>query len=142
MSSPYQSYDDDVSADLTGQFLKKADFDDRSAIVFTIMRVDKRTFEARNGRPAQDKWVVTFDGDRCLSLNKTNLQLLAKWFGKRARAWQGKKVTVYWDESVSFGGQLVGGMRLRKPSRDDVPSFVVESTEAFVSDLEPDQEVS
>lgn len=131
-------YDDDVSADLTGQFLKKADFTDTPAIVFTIRRVEKRSFEAKNGRPAQDKWVLTFDGDRCMSLNKTNLQLLAKWWGKHARNWHGRQVTVYWDESVSFGGQLVGGMRLRKPSKGDVPSFVSADVENFVSDLDTD----
>lgn len=117
-------YDDDVSGDLTGSFLKQSDFDRDPAITFTIARVEKKDFEAKNGRPAESKWVVTFDGDRCLGLNKTNLQLLAKWFGKRASAWRGQKITVYRDESISFGGRLVGGLRVRKPQPQDVPAFV------------------
>jgi hypothetical protein len=117
---------DDVSSDLGGAFLKQSDFDHDPAIAFTISRVEKVHFEAKNGRPAEDKWVVHFDGERALSLNKTNLTLLAKWFGKRPSAWKGQQVTVYRDESISFGGRLVGGLRVRKPSSQDVPAFVTE----------------
>ena len=125
MSTPYRA-DDDVSADLTGQFLKQSDFDTDPAITFRIARVEKMHFEAKNGRPAEDKWVVHFDTDRCLGLNKTNLSLLAKWFGKKPSAWTGKPVTVYKDESISFGGRLVGGLRVRKPQPADTPAFVVD----------------
>jgi hypothetical protein len=111
--------DDDVSADLSGQFLKQSDFEDRPSQLFTIQRVEKKTFEAQGGRPAESKWVVTFDNDKCLGLNRTNLQLLAKWFGKKAGTWVGQKVVVYRDESITFGGRLVGGLRVRKPTRVD-----------------------
>lgn len=107
--------DDDVSADLTGQFLKQSDFPNDTGLTFTIARVEKIHFEAKNGRPAEDKWVVFFEDDRCLGLNKTNLALLVKFFGKHHRAWVGKAVAVYKDESVSFGGRLVGGLRVRRP---------------------------
>jgi hypothetical protein len=113
---------DDVSGDLSGQFLRQADFDDEPSQRFTITRVEKKSFEAKNGRPAESKWVVTFEGDRCMSLNRTNLALLAKWYGRHSRDWIGKPVSVYRDESVSFGGRLVGGLRVRKPSaQDDAP---------------------
>ena len=46
--------------------------------------------------------------------------MLAKWFGPKTRNWIGKEVAVYRDESVSFGGQLVGGWRPRKPSKHDL----------------------
>ena len=126
-------FDDDVSSDLTGQFLKQADFDDGNGLTFRIARVEKTHFDAKNGRPAEDKWVVTFYGDRCLGLNKTNLALLAKWFGKHHRAWTGKAVTVYRDESVSFGGRLVGGLRLRRPSKQELAEL---SAEGAMSDAE------
>jgi len=123
---------DDVSADLSGSFLKQSDFEIDPAITFTIARVEKKTFEAKNGRPAEAKWVVTFEGDRCLGLNKTNLQLLAKWFGTRNSAWIGKRITVYRDESISFGGRLTGGLRVRRPAPQDVPAFVVD-TDTFMA---------
>jgi len=119
--------DDDVSADLSGQFLKQADFKDfPSGILLTIARVEKTLFEAKNGRPEEWKWVVYFVGEKSLSLNKTNLALLAKWFGKKSRQWEGKQITVYVDESVSFGGRLTGGLRVRRPQPSDVPAFVTE----------------
>lgn len=113
------AYDpDDVTPDLTGQFLKQTDFDE-GAKLFTIARVEKKTFEAQGTRPAETKWVVFFDGDRCLGLNRTNLQLLAKWFGRKSSAWVGQKVVVYRDESVQFAGRLTGGLRVRKPTIRD-----------------------
>ena len=135
-----QTLDDDVSADLSSSFLKQSDFETDPAITFTIARVEKKTFEAKNGRPAEAKWVVTFDGDRSLGLNKTNLQLLAKWFGKRAGAWTGKRITVYRDESIQFGGRLTGGLRVRKPQRHDAVGFVAEETTPDVA-TEADNDV-
>jgi hypothetical protein len=129
--------DDDVSADLGGQFLRQSDFADGAGITFTIVAVEKTSFEAKQNRPAESKWVLTFQGDRRFGLNKTNLSLMAKWFGKRSSAWVGKKITVYVDESVSFGGRLVGGLRVRKPSRDDTPAFM---TELDTDALEPSSE--
>lgn len=112
--------DDDVSSDLSGQFLNTADFPDGVGRRFTIASVKKQTYEAKNGRPTEQKRVLTFDDDHCLGLNKTNLRLLAKWFGTKSSAWIGKSVTVYRDESVTFGGRLTGGWRLRKPYAQDV----------------------
>ena len=133
-----QHDDDDVSADLSGSFLKQSDFDTDPAITFAISRVEKTHFEAKNGRPEEDKWVVHFEGERCLGLNKTNLALLAKWFGKRANAWTGKRITVYKDESVSFGGRLTGGLRVRKPSPHDTPAFVTEG-QRFVDAIDGEE---
>ena len=116
--------------------MKQSDFDTDPAITFTIACVEKKAFEAKNGRPAESKWVMTFEGDRCLGLNKTNLALLAKWFGKRASAWRGKQVTVYRDESIQFGGRLVGGLRVRKPAPHDVPAFVTDTDAYIVGDEE------
>jgi hypothetical protein len=64
--------------------------------------------------------VLTFDNGKSLPLNKTNLRLLAKWFGNHTRDWVGRKVSVYRDDSISFGGNLVGGWRLRKPTKPAV----------------------
>jgi len=108
--------DDDVTGDLSGVYLKRQDFDNGD-LVFTIGSVDKVTFEARNGKPAEQKWALTFacEPPRKFTLNKTNLALVAKAFGKKTGAWVGKRITLFLDESVSFGGQLVGGVRIRLP---------------------------
>ena len=113
--------DDDVSAELAGQSLNKADFADGVSIRFRIAGVEKKTFDGKNGKEPETRRVLTLDpGGKRLSLNTTNLKLMAKWFGPKPRNWTGKDVAVYRDESVSFGGQLVGGWRLRRPSRHDL----------------------
>lgn len=135
---PYRQDADDVSGDLSGSFLKQSDFSEGEQARFTIRRVEKQHFEAKNNRPASDKWVVTFDGDpeRLLGLNKTNLALCAKWFGKRPSAWVGQQVVVYRDESVSFAGQLVGGLRVRKPSPREVAASVPDDVSFETSEFD------
>lgn len=95
---------DDVSADLTGQYLKKQDAVD-APLVLTISSVGKQLFEARAGKPAESKWTITFAGDpsRKMTLNKTNLSILAKAFGAKTASWIGQRVEVYVDEGVMFG---------------------------------------
>lgn len=108
--------DHDVTGDLSGTYLKKRDVED-GPLTLKIASVEKVAFEARNGKPAESKWVLTFASDpiRKLALNKTNLSLLAKGFGKRTGPWIGQTVEVYFDETVSFGGELRGGIRIRVP---------------------------
>ena len=119
---PQDPEDDDVSGDLSGSFLTQADFAETPAITFRIAdAVGKKVFEAKNGRPEETKRVLTFTDERRLSLNKTNLALLAKWFGTKARAWADQVIVVYLDESVSFGGRLTGGLRVRKPTAERKP---------------------
>jgi len=111
--------DDDVSSELTGTALNKADFENGCDHMFVVARVAKKTFEAKNGRPAETRRVLTFDGGKVLTLNRSNLTLLAKWFGPHTRQWVGQRVVVYRDDSVMFGGQVTGGWRLRRPSKGE-----------------------
>jgi len=127
--------DDDVSSDLGGTYLRQSDFSNGIGQCFRISRVEKINFEARNGRPEYDKWVTFFSDGRQFSLNKTNLALIVKWFGKHYRAWIGQVIAVYCDESVSFAGRLTGGLRVRKPLPQDLPVVDREETVAEVLPL-------
>jgi hypothetical protein len=57
-----------------------------------------------------------------------------KAFGLRSEDWTGQRATLYVDPSVSFKGQIVGGLRLRpmkstkatKPAKASKPSPLVE----------------
>jgi hypothetical protein len=131
--------DDDVSAELTGASLNKADFDDGRSLVVTLARVDKKVFEAKNGRPAETRRVLTFEGGKLLTLNRVNLTLLAKWFGPHTRDWVGQRVAVYRDDTVMFGGQLTGGWRLRRALKGD-PALTAREPEpvAVADDLDDD----
>jgi hypothetical protein len=63
--------DDDVSAELAGQSLNPADFEGGLWIRFRIAGVDKKTFEAKNGKPADTRRVLVLDpGGKQMSLNK------------------------------------------------------------------------
>jgi hypothetical protein len=110
----------DVSADLAGVYLKKSDVED-GPLTFTITAVERVLFEAKAGRPAQSRVVLSFEGDplRRLSLNKTNLGIVVKAWGKHTSKWIGHTIDVELDEGVTFAGQLVGGLRvkMRKPLR-------------------------
>jgi hypothetical protein len=122
--------DYDVSSDLTGAYIKKQDVADGD-LTLVITAVEKMRFEARSGKPAEEKWVLTFAGvpTRMLGLNKTNLAIMARTYGRKTGAWIGQRIVVTLDESVSFGGQLVGGLRIRipKPARKPVPDQAPES---------------
>ncbi len=50
------------------------------------------------------------------SADETNGQLIAKITkSEETDAWSGHKIVLYDDPSVSFGGKLVGGIRVRAP---------------------------
>jgi hypothetical protein len=104
----------DVSSDLAGVYLKKSDVED-GPLTFGIQSVERVTFEAKGNRPAQVRVVLTFAGEpvRKLSLNKTNLGICVKAWGKFANKWIGQMLDVELDEGVQFAGQLVGGLRVK-----------------------------
>ena len=57
-----------------------------------------------------------------MSVNVTNGELLAAMFGSRnSDDWIGKKVVLYRDPNVFFGGKPVGGIRCRAPQTEQVP---------------------
>jgi hypothetical protein len=71
---------------------------------------------AMDGKPADYKWLAHYaEFDKPMVLNSTNIQLMSKACGSDdTDDWIGKQVIVYVDENVSFGGELVGGLRIRK----------------------------
>lgn len=66
------------------------------------------------GRSKEDKLVLTFEGAKKKAvLNKTNAIRIAKMYGNDTDDWVGKKITLYFDPSVKFGNDRVGGVRVR-----------------------------
>lgn len=103
----------------TGKFLRKEDVPEPK--VFTIERFTSENV-ARDDEPPEIKWIVHFTGEpKPLVLNNTNLQILKMAFGKPADC-IGQRIQVYTDPNVSFGGKLVGGLRLRGPSKKAAPN--------------------
>ncbi len=63
------------------------------------------------------KWCMAFNEvEKPMVLNSTNGQIIAAITGsEETDNWIGKKIVLYDDPNVSFGGKLVGGIRVRAP---------------------------
>ena len=95
------------------KYCKKEDVGD--GIIVTIKSVSQDNL-AQEGQPEEIKYILNFREDiKPLVLNWTNIQLCAKATGSEdTDDWSGKKIELYTDDNVSFGGKLIGGIRIRK----------------------------
>jgi hypothetical protein len=90
-----------------------------------------RGFEEANialeGEKTNMRWVMFFEEvEKGLVLNTTNGQILASIFGTdQADECVGQKVVLYTDPNVSFGGKLVGGIRIRAPKGTGVARSIL-----------------
>ena len=130
--------DYDITGDLSGVYLKAADVAE-APLTLKIAAAEKVIFEARAGKPADSKWVLSFSTDpiRKLALNKTNLSILAKHLGKRTGPWIGQTIEVYFDETVSYGGKLTGGLRIRVPRAPRLPVLAAAVAADVAAGLDP-----
>ena len=100
-----------VSDMIQSKFLRKEDFDEDR-----IMTIRGVKLEDMPGDDGQQKWVLYFREEaKGMALNVTTIRVLEKAFGDDSDQWVGKKVKVYVDPNVSFGGRVVGGLRLMPP---------------------------
>lgn len=112
---------------LESKYLKKEDIGEGK--LYTVAGFKKENL-AQEGEPPEYKWVMRFEeAEKPLVLNSTNIQLCEKAFGSDdTDDWIGKKLVLYVDENVSFGGKIVGGIRVRaqkkaKPAAPSVDEF-------------------
>lgn len=100
-------------------FLGEADFIDKDG-KFTeyILEIDRVTLEDLQlpGRSRREsKVVVGFKkAKKRLVLNKTNAKAIKSHYGKPVANWYGKPVTVFFDQTVRFGAEVTGGVRVRR----------------------------
>lgn len=94
------------------KFLKRSDVGEGTVV--TISGVDRANV-AKEGAPEEMKWILHVEEfDKGLVLNSTCGQLIAQALkSEESDDWVGKQVVLYDDPSVSFGGKLVGGIRVR-----------------------------
>lgn len=98
---------------IPSNYLKQSDFPDD--YIVTVRTVVKKNI-AMDGKAPDYKWLAGFEEfEKPMVLNTTNIQLMAKACDSEdTDDWIGKQVIVYVDPNVSFGGELVGGLRIRK----------------------------
>ena len=96
------------------KFLKKEDCG--KGILVTIKGVTQENI-AKEGVEPEYKWVLHFDEtEKPMVLNSTNGQLIAAILkSDESDDWTGHKIVLYHDPNVSFGGKLIGGIRVRAP---------------------------
>jgi len=119
------------------KFLKKEDFGTTGKNV-VIERLTSEDVSMQD-KPEEMKHIIYFQGmQKGLVLNWANIQLIASVTGsEETDDWIGKTVNAYEDPTIMFGGNLVGGIRVRAPMapqaqsenpadglNDDIPGFV------------------
>ena len=111
---------------LKSNYLGQTDVPELPGVVLTI-----HSFDEQEMRDGTYKPCIHFEEKEYqpLLLNKTNLKRLIKIFGTDdEKKMKGEKITVYTDPDIEFGGDIVGGVRIRKVSEatdeelnDDIP---------------------
>ena len=95
------------------KFLGEADLIGQPEIIATISRVTKDMVQ--NGSGKTEKTVVYFcENIKPMVLNVTNSKRIAKLAGSPlVEKWEGVVIQIYFDPSVKFAGDTVGGVRVR-----------------------------
>lgn len=96
----------------SSKYLKTADVPD--PVIVTVQGV-KQVNLAKEDEAPELKWAIKFrELDKPMVLNATNIHVAAKVFqSDETDEWRGKEIILYTDPNVSFGGQVVGGLRFR-----------------------------
>jgi len=95
-------------------YLKRPDVE--PPILVTIKRVELKNM-AKDGQPQEMKPVIEFhEIKKRLACNKTNFKRIVKETGEAdSDDWAGKKIVLWFNEDIEFGGEQVGGIRVRGP---------------------------
>lgn len=106
-----------VSDMIQSKFLRKEDFDEDR-----ILTIKSLKLEDMPGDSGDQKWVLYFrEEPKGMALNVTTIRVLEQAYGDDTDHWVGNKVKVFVDPNVSFGGKIVGGLRLRTPKAGPKP---------------------
>ena len=110
---------------IESKYLKQADVPD--PVIVTVGKIGRVNI-AKEGEKEQLKWAIRFEEfEKPMLLNSTNIKLLEKFLGSDdTDQWKGKEIVLFTDENVSFGGEIVGGLRFKRnqpePTRKPVAS--------------------
>ena len=99
-----------MSTFTTSNYIKKEQIKSGEKLVLTIAGHDKENVGSKED--PDNKWVLHFEEiEEKLTLNKTRGEALTEAFGSyEMDDWTGKKIAVYVDPNVKYGGKKVGGL--------------------------------
>jgi hypothetical protein len=120
---------------LESKFLKQSDFpQDR---LLTIVGV-KRENIAKEDEAPEYRWTVKFkELDKPMVANSTNLKRIFRICGDDTDDWTGKRIVVYVDPDIEFGGKVVGGLRVRAPKTAPAANTPIAKVEAMKRASQP-----
>jgi hypothetical protein len=121
------------------KFLKQSDIG--AGALMTVTGCERYNV-AKEGAEPELKWCLTFqENDKPLVLNSTNIQICERVFGSDdTDHWVGKKIVLYVDPNVSYGGKVVGGIRVRAP-KQQVKAAPVRQPEPTADEFDDDGRV-
>ena len=97
---------------IESKYLKQSDVHEDTVV--TVQKVGRNNV-AREGDEPEYKWMVRFNEfPKPMVLNSTNIKRLAKACNSDdTDDWIGKQAVLYVDPDIEFGGNVVGGLRIR-----------------------------
>jgi hypothetical protein len=124
---------------IQSKFLRKEDFMEEDR----VLTIKGLKLEDMPGDDGQQKWVLYFrEESKGMALNVTTIRVLEQAYGDDSDHWIGNRVKVYVDPNVSFGGRIVGGLRLRTPKQGPkAPAAPPPKTESPAEDAEFDDSI-
>lgn len=105
---------------IPSKYLKQSDV--QGEVLVTVQGL-KKVNVAREDDDPDYKFVIKFEEfDKPMVLNSTNIKRLGKALGDETDGWKGGQVTLYVDPDIEFGGNIVGGLRIRAAKAPAKPS--------------------
>lgn len=96
---------------IESKYLKQSDIADETLVTFVGL---KKVNVARDDEEADYRWTAKFQQfSKPMVLNVTNLKRAAKALGDDTDNWIGNDMILYVDQDIEFGGNIVGGLRLK-----------------------------
>ena len=96
---------------IESKYLKQSDVTEEIAV--TVHGI-KKVNVARDDEDPEYRWTAKFaEFPKPMVLNVTNLKRLAKALGDDTDGWIGNQVVLYVDPDIEFGGNVVGGLRIK-----------------------------
>lgn len=101
------------------KYLKTADVPD--PVIVTVVKVGRVNMAKEDAAP-EYKWAIRFkEFEKPMVLNSTNIKIAEKVFGSdNTDEWTNKEIVLFTDENVTFGGELVGGLRFKGKEKEPV----------------------
>jgi hypothetical protein len=98
---------------LDSDVVRFVDILDKGDITVRIKTVKKGKVVGSGGK-SSSKAMLTFEGsDKPMGAGTAILSQIAALYGNSTKAWVGKLITIFADSTVKFGGEAVGGIRVR-----------------------------